>query len=149
MSKTSNALEIMNHLFGHDADTLARLEEERVKSLAAMALYDARIAACLTQRQLAECANVEEAAIAQLEEADYNGHTFATLNRIAASLGQRVEIRFVTMKTNDDTLPLAAEDETADAHLATRLCDLEARVQKLTEILHEYRTSAAIEASGQ
>ena len=33
--------------------------------------------------------------ICRLEDADYEGHSLAMLNRIAAALNRRVEIRFV------------------------------------------------------
>jgi hypothetical protein len=36
--------------------------------------------------------------ISRLEEADYKGHLLAMLNRIAAAVERRVEIRFVFRK---------------------------------------------------
>jgi hypothetical protein len=38
---------------------------------------------------------MRQSAIARLEDADYQGHSLKTLNRIAAALGKRVEIAFV------------------------------------------------------
>jgi hypothetical protein len=35
--------------------------------------------------------------ICRLEDADYEGHSLAMLNRIAAALNKRVEIRFVPL----------------------------------------------------
>lgn len=95
----NNALEIMNHRFGNDAETQARLAEERVKSLAATAIYDARIGCGLTQQQLAECVGTQQSVIARLEDADYEGNTAVMLHRIAATLDQRLELRFVPLQT--------------------------------------------------
>ena len=36
-------------------------------------------------------------AICRLEDADYEGHSLAMLNRIASALKRRVEIRFVSV----------------------------------------------------
>ncbi|MGH9785330.1 MAG: helix-turn-helix transcriptional regulator, partial [Terriglobia bacterium] len=49
----------------------------------------------LTQRQLAKLVGTTASVICRLENADYEGHSLAMLNRIAAALNQRVEIRFV------------------------------------------------------
>jgi hypothetical protein len=38
------------------------------------------------------------AAICRLENADYEGHSLAMLNRIAEAMNSRVEIRFVSMR---------------------------------------------------
>jgi transcriptional regulator with XRE-family HTH domain len=98
MSKTSNAIEIMNRRFGNDADTQARLADERVKSLAAVAIYDARTTAGLTQQQLADRVGTKQPVIARLEDADYEGHTTAMLNRIASALYLHLELRFVPLE---------------------------------------------------
>jgi hypothetical protein len=44
---------------------------------------------------LAKLVGTTPSAICRLEDADYEGHSLAMLNRIAAALKQRVEIRFV------------------------------------------------------
>jgi hypothetical protein len=44
---------------------------------------------------LADLVGTTASAICRLEDADYEGHSLAMLNRIAAALKQRVEIRFV------------------------------------------------------
>jgi transcriptional regulator with XRE-family HTH domain len=49
----------------------------------------------MTQRQLAKLVGTTASAICRLENADYEGHSLAMLNRIAAALDQRVELRFV------------------------------------------------------
>ena len=54
-----------------------------------------RIANGLSQRQLAQLIGTTASVICRLEDANYEGHSLAMLNRIAAALNQRVEIRFV------------------------------------------------------
>jgi transcriptional regulator with XRE-family HTH domain len=49
----------------------------------------------LSQRQLAKLIGTSASVICRLEDANYEGHSLAMLNRIAAALKQRVEIRFV------------------------------------------------------
>ncbi len=54
-----------------------------------------RIEAGLSQRQLAQRVGTTASVICRLEDAEYEGHSLAMLNRIAAALNRRVEIRFV------------------------------------------------------
>jgi hypothetical protein len=49
----------------------------------------------LSQRQLAKLIGTTASVICRLEDADYEGHSLAMLNRIAAALNRRVEINFV------------------------------------------------------
>lgn len=46
-------------------------------------------------RQLAKLVGTMASVICRLEDADYEGHSLAMLNRIAAAMKRRVEIRFV------------------------------------------------------
>ena len=96
---TTDAVEILHRLYyeGHP-DRLAMLEEERANAEIARKIYDLRTQARLTQGQLAKLVGTTAAVIRQLEEADYEGHALAMLNRIAAALNKRVEIRFVAAK---------------------------------------------------
>ena len=55
-----------------------------------------RTQASLSQRQLAKLVGTTASVICRLEDADYEGHSLAMLNRIAAALNRRVEIRFVS-----------------------------------------------------
>jgi transcriptional regulator with XRE-family HTH domain len=49
----------------------------------------------LSQRQLAKLVGTPASVICRLEDADYEGHSLAMLNRIATALNRRVEIHFV------------------------------------------------------
>ena len=66
-------------------------EATRAKSNAAL-----RTGAGLSQRQLAKMIGTTASVICRLEDADYEGHSLAMLNRIATALNRRVEIHFVS-----------------------------------------------------
>jgi ribosome-binding protein aMBF1 (putative translation factor) len=96
--KTTDALEIIHErYFRGKPDMLAMLEESRANDDIARKIYDLRTAAGLTQRQLAKLVNTTASVICRLEDADYEGHSLAMLNRIAAALNKRVKIEFVPM----------------------------------------------------
>jgi DNA-binding XRE family transcriptional regulator len=71
------------------------LHEARANDSVARKLTVLRLRAGITQRQLAKLVGTTASAICRLENADYEGHSLAMLNRIAAALDQRVELRFV------------------------------------------------------
>ena len=58
-------------------------------------IYDARMKAGLTQKQLADMIGTKQSVIARLEDADYEGHSLSMLRRIAEALDQKLEVRFV------------------------------------------------------
>jgi len=97
---TTDAVEILHRLyFEGKPEMLAMLEEERANAEVARKIYDLRTKAGLTHRQLAKLVGTTAAVINQLEEADYEGHALAMLNRIAAALDKRVEIRCLPAKS--------------------------------------------------
>lgn len=97
--KTTDGVAILHHLFiGDDPVKQAMLEEERANMEIARKIYDLREAAGLTQRQLAALVGTTASVICRLEDADYDGHSLAMLNRIAAALGKRVKIDFVPIR---------------------------------------------------
>lgn len=74
---------------------IAMLQREMERVEVAQKLYDLRAKHKLTQAQLAKLAGMKPSAISRLEDADYRGHSFQTLCRIATVLNERVEINFV------------------------------------------------------
>ena len=76
-------------------DRIAGLEKARADNQVACKIVELRTRAGLTQRQLAKLVGTTASVICRLEDADYEGHSLAMLNRIAAALNRRVEIRFV------------------------------------------------------
>lgn len=61
-------------------------------------IHQVRTSAGLTQRQLAKRVGTTASVISRLEDAEYEGHSMTMLRRIAAALGLRVEVRFVSNK---------------------------------------------------
>ncbi len=96
---TSDAVKILHDEFiaGKPA-RLAELEKMRADDAVARKIVELRTKAGLTQRALAKLVGTSASVICRLEDADYEGHSLAILNRIAAALHRRVEIRFVPLR---------------------------------------------------
>lgn len=92
---TSDAVDILDIEFGTDPGYQELRAQERVKSQAARAIYQARIAAGLTQAELARRVGTTQSVISRLEDADYDRHSLALLERIATALHRQVEVRFL------------------------------------------------------
>ena len=96
---TTDAVEILHRrYFEGKPERLALLEEERANAEVARKIYELRKGAGLTQRELAKLVGTTASVICRLEDADYEGHSLAMLQRIAAALNKRVEIRFSPAK---------------------------------------------------
>jgi len=97
--KTSDALAILHRRYYEGkSERLAELEEARINDSVARKISASREKAGLSQRQLAKLIGTTASVICRLENADYEGHSVAMLNRIAAALNQRLEIRFVPLR---------------------------------------------------
>lgn len=95
-AKTSDAVALLDRMAG-DGPELARLmEEARINAVVAQLIYEARTKAGLSQAELAERIGTKQSVISRLEDADYEGHSLSILQRIAAAVGQCVEIRFLS-----------------------------------------------------
>jgi ribosome-binding protein aMBF1 (putative translation factor) len=95
---TTDALEIIHRRYYEGRpEMLAALEEARANDEVARKIYELRTAAGLTQAQLAKMIDTTASVICRLEDADYQGHSLAMLNRIAAALNKRVKIEFVPL----------------------------------------------------
>jgi ribosome-binding protein aMBF1 (putative translation factor) len=97
--KTSDALEIIyNRYYRGQPEREAEYSEMEANVAVAVKIRDLREKAGLSQRALAKLVGTTASVICRLEDADYKGHSLAMLNRIAAALDKRVEIRFVRTK---------------------------------------------------
>ena len=76
-------------------DRLAALEQARANDDVARKIAALRAEAGLSQRQLAKLVGTTASVICRLEDADYEGHSLAMLQRIAAALNRQVTINFV------------------------------------------------------
>jgi predicted transcriptional regulator len=96
--KTTDALKILTGIAGKDPKMQSMFEEEVANREVAQKIYQLRTKAGMSQAELARRVGTTQSVISRLEDADYDGHSLAMLNRIAAALKQRVEIRFVARK---------------------------------------------------
>ena len=87
-----------DRFIGHDLKLVEEFEVEVINADIARKIYDLRMKAGLSQRQLAEKIGTNASVICRLEDADYEGHSLSMLKRIAEALDKRVEIRFVPAK---------------------------------------------------
>ena len=93
--ETRSATEILERLTGDDPELREMIAEETVNAQVARMIYEARTAAGLTQKQLADLVDTQQSTIARLEDADYEGHSLSMLRRIAEALNQKLQVRFV------------------------------------------------------
>jgi len=82
-------------MIGDDADMRQMIAEETLKAQIARMIAEARTAAGLTQQALATRVGTTPAGIARLEDADVDDDALFLLHRIAAALGQSLDIRLV------------------------------------------------------
>ena len=94
--KTTDAVKILDRMIGEDSDLRQSANEAVVNAEVAQLIHDVRSKAKLTQKQLAELVGTTQSAIARLEDADYEGHSLSMLQRIAAAVNKRLEVRFVS-----------------------------------------------------
>jgi ribosome-binding protein aMBF1 (putative translation factor) len=80
---------------GEDPEKRAMVARAHVEIEIGQLVYDARIAAGLTQKELADRVGTTQSAISRLEDADYNGHSLSMLGRVASVLGRRVRVDLV------------------------------------------------------
>ena len=103
--KGTDALEVLKDRYGIEPDDKDVVEAYEQMMVAQM-IYDARIEAGLTQKELADLIGTRQSVISRLEDADYEGHSLLMLNRIATALHKQVEIRFVSVPLIKSQQPL-------------------------------------------
>jgi ribosome-binding protein aMBF1 (putative translation factor) len=92
---TTDATKILATIAGHDPKRQQAFGEEVANREVGQKIYELRQNAGLSQTELARRVGTTQSVISRLEDADYEGHSLAMLNRIAAAVERRVEIRFV------------------------------------------------------
>jgi ribosome-binding protein aMBF1 (putative translation factor) len=88
---TSNALEILADIAGHNPAVQLELQQEIINRDVAAKIYKLRHSEGLSQAELARRIGTTQSVISRLEDADYDGHSLSMLKRIAAALKHRVE----------------------------------------------------------
>jgi len=98
-----------------DPEFRAMYEEEAAKSVLWLQLVEARLAAGLTQQQMAERLGVSQAQVARIEKRGYNAYTLNTLRRYVAALGKGFSLE-VTIRTPEEKSEALPPEETAHPH---------------------------------
>jgi DNA-binding XRE family transcriptional regulator len=98
---TNNAVSILHKRYiKGDKRRFESLMRQREKLNIAGQIYQLRVKAGLTQKQLAGMIGTTQSVISRLEDADYDGHSINILERIARALNCRIEVRLVPEKAS-------------------------------------------------
>jgi ribosome-binding protein aMBF1 (putative translation factor) len=92
---TTDATKILAEIAGQNPKRQQAFEEAVANREVAQRIFELREQAGLSQTELAKRVGTTQSVISRLEDADYEGHSLAMLNRIAAAVERRVEIRFL------------------------------------------------------
>ena len=98
IQKTSDALQILGKRYLKTKAQKRLLTEVTVNSKIARKIYNLRINAGLSQRELAKLVGTTASVICRLEDADYDGHSLKMLHRIAAAMNKQLEVSFISVK---------------------------------------------------
>lgn len=98
MAKTNNAIKIIDKMNHNDPEIQEMVAVASINAEVAQLLYETRIKAGLTQKELADLIGTKQPVIARLEDADYEGHSLSMLQKIASALNKRVEIHLTSME---------------------------------------------------
>jgi ribosome-binding protein aMBF1 (putative translation factor) len=96
--KTSDGLAILDAITGPDPEIRARIAQEVTNLRIAHDIRELRTKAGISQADLASRVGTTQSVISRLEDAEYDGHSLPMLQRIAAAMDKRVEIRFIPMR---------------------------------------------------
>lgn len=94
-AKSKGLKALVDEFIGDDAERRASFEQARDNLEIGIELNRLRTEAGLSTRALARKVGTQASVISRIEQADYEGHSLSMLRRVAAALGQRVEIRFL------------------------------------------------------
>ena len=101
MAKTRDAMKIIDKMVGDDTELRQMIADARVSSQVAQMVYEARMSAGLSQKELADLVGTCQSAIARLEDADYEGHSLTMLQRVAEAVDCHVQLSIVS----NDSVP--------------------------------------------
>jgi ribosome-binding protein aMBF1 (putative translation factor) len=99
MGRTKNFADFIRAKLAANPELAEAVEDESFNAYIAMQVYEARTAAGLTQKQLAERAGTKQSVISRIEDADYDGHSLSLLKRIARALGMKLRVEFCASPT--------------------------------------------------
>jgi predicted transcriptional regulator len=98
MKKTSDGMAILDSLTGNAPEMRALIDEESENLQTAKNIFELRTKAGLSQSELAKRIETTQSVIFRLEDADYQGHLLPMLQRVAAALNKRIELRWVSLR---------------------------------------------------
>lgn len=93
--KGTPASKVLDRITGSDAELREAIRQQKLNVVVAEMIHDARVAAGLSQAQLAKLVGTTQSVISRLEDADYEGHSLTMLQRIAEALHRRLVVRMV------------------------------------------------------
>lgn len=94
MARTRNFADVIRAKLAANLDLADAVESEDFNADVAMKVYEARTQAGLSQKKLAELVGTQQSVISRIEDADYDGHSLKLLKRIAAALGNKLQVEF-------------------------------------------------------
>jgi ribosome-binding protein aMBF1 (putative translation factor) len=100
MTKTNDALKILQQMTSEDPEMEEMIKESGLNAELAQLIYHARTQAGLTQQQLADRIGTKQSVIARLEDAEYEGHSLSMLQKIAIALNQRLEVHLIPIASS-------------------------------------------------
>lgn len=95
---TTDALAIMDARYGHLSGWKEGVERERQKIAIGELIRQSRAARGWSQQELARQVGTSQSYISRIEDANYDRLMLSTLQRIAAALSRRVEIRLPVVR---------------------------------------------------
>ena len=96
--RTSDGMVILDAITGDDPKLQALIAEEAENLRIAKNIYELRNKAGLSQAELAKRIGTTQSVISRLEDADYEGHSLPMLQRVAAALNKRIELRWLPLR---------------------------------------------------
>ncbi len=95
MAKHKTLMDDIHEELQGNQDLNARFQRELTRLQLANQILKLRESGALSQAQLARKIGTHQSAIARMEQSTYRGYTVATLAKIAAAAGARLEVRLV------------------------------------------------------
>jgi len=95
MAKRKTLMDNMHEELQGNRELNARFQRELTRRQLADQILKLREKGELSQAQLARKIGTHQSAVARKEQSTYRGYTVATLAKIAAAAGARLEVRFV------------------------------------------------------
>ena len=104
-SRSEGLQALYDRYIGDDPKRVNAFEVARSNAEIAQSVYNLRTEAGLSQRALAQRVGTTASVICRLEDAEYEGHSLLMLQRIAAAVGNQVEIRFTPIPAQGPKAP--------------------------------------------